>query len=86
MAYEVSYCLDKTGKTFEHALTFNDQYALLVFLISVFGLSSEEPTSMMIDVNHSKTKSAVRKVRDLNKFWNNNLIHKIKIKEISDAN
>lgn len=82
MAYAVSICTTKTGKTFQEILKLDTQVELLDFLINVFGTNSDQYTEMIVDINHSSTKSAVRKIKDLNRMWSGKLIYKLKVQEV----
>ena len=82
MAYVISICTTKTGKTFQEILKLDTQIELLDFLINVFGISGDQYTEMIVDINHSSTKSAVRKIKDLNRMWSGKLIYKLKVQEV----
>lgn len=82
MAYAISICTTKTGKTFQEILKLDTQIELLDFLINVFGTNSDQYTEMIVDINHSSTKSAVRKIKDLNRMWSGKLIYKLKVQEV----
>lgn len=82
MAYAISICTTKTGKTFQEILKLDTQIELLDFLINVFGTNSDQYTEMIVDINHSSTKSTVRKIKDLNRMWSGKLIYKLKVQEV----
>lgn len=76
MAYHLSFCYTKTGKTFEQVGEFNCLNDLFGALVQIYGWSSQEPTCIAMETLHDG--KCIRKIHHLNKKHKDKLIFKIK--------
>lgn len=79
MAYHLSFCCNKTGKTFEEVWKFNGIDGVLIVLTTLFSEASTEPASILMEAQHDG--KCIRKVDYLNKKHNGKVIFKIKVEK-----